>query len=125
METVPYYPITIVSGDTFELPFNWKIQNCSDGTLTAVDLSDVSSVEAKLLDKNNAEVVDFTASVTNASGGEVTLSLTDTQTGALSGAILDKPVESYGRYYTRLIWNSGKKETILRGKVSLVNVEGV
>jgi len=123
MQNVAYYPINIVKGDTFNLVFSRKTKNCETGVTTPVDLSSVDSVEAKILDDSNTEVIEFTASVTDPANGQITLSLTATQTGTLSGTIADKPVEVIGRYYVRLITGS-IKQTILRGKVSLTSVEG-
>lgn len=124
MQNIAYYPINIVKGDSFELVFNWKIKDCSTGELTPVNLTAVSSVESKLLNELNEELVEFTASVTDATEGEVTISLTDTQTASLSGSVAVKPVEVIGRYYVRLIYGNGKKKTILRGKASLTSLEG-
>ena len=124
MQNVAYYPINIVAGDDFSLRFNWKIKDCSTGILTGVDITG-ATVEAKLLDNTNAELIVFTGVVSDATEGGVTISLTDTQSATLNGLITTKPVETIGRYYVRLILASGEKVTILRGKASLTNVEGV
>lgn len=123
-QNVAYYPINIVAGDDFSLVFTRNLKNCDTGTTTPVDLSSVNSVESKLLDNNNSVLLTITGSVTDAAAGQVTLSLTDTQTATLSGSVTTKPVETIGRYYVRLIYGDGTKTTILRGKASVTNVEG-
>lgn len=123
MQNVAYYPINIVAGDDFSLVFNWKIKDCSTGVLTGVDITG-ATVEAKLLDTTNTELLQFTGSVTDAVNGQITISLTDIQTATLNGLLTTKPVETIGRHYVRIILSNGEKKTVLRGKVSLTNVEG-
>lgn len=121
---VGHYPIEIVKGDTFSLRFTYNTKDCSTGVLTPVDLTNVTSVEAKVLDTSNAELIVMTGTVADAANGIITVSLTDVQTATLVGPSASKPVETIGSWYARLNWLDGTVQTLLRGKVSLTSVEG-
>ena len=126
MAQAAYYPITIIKGDTFSQVFRVNIKDCDTNALTPVDLSSVVSVESKLLDlDNNAEIVVFTATVTNAATGEITISLTSAQTDVLVGVVGKKITEKIGSYYVRLIYNNDTETTKIRGSVSLTSIEGI
>ena len=124
MNDPAYYNILIVQGDDFELTFTRNTKDCDTGDLVPVDMTAVSGASAFIYDTNASLLETFTAAVSDPAAGEVTISLTDTQTAALSGTSVSKPTETIGTYFVRLTWDSGLNETILRGKVSLLSVQG-
>ena len=124
MAQAAYYPITIIKGDTFSQVFRVNIKDCDTNALTPVDLSSVVSVESKLLDLDNVEIVAFTASVTDAATGEITISLISAQSNILVGVVGKKITEKIGSYYVKLIY-ADKETTKIRGSVSLTSVEGI
>lgn len=125
MNDPAFYNILIIQGDDFELTFTRNTKDCDTGDLTPVDLTAVSGAEALIYDTDAALLETMTATVTDATAGEVTISLTDTQTAALNGTTASKSTETIGSYFVRLNWMSGLNETILRGKVALLSVQGV
>jgi len=124
MAQAAYYPITIIKGDTFSQVFRVNIKDCDTNALTPVDLSSVVSVESKLLDLDNVEIVAFTASVTDVATGEITISLISAQSNILVGVVGKKITEKIGSYYVKLIY-ADKETTKIRGSVSLTSVEGI
>jgi len=124
MAQAAYYPITIIKGDTFSQVFRVNIKDCDTNALTPVDLSSVVSVESKLLDLDNVEIVAFTASVTDVATGEITISLISAQSDILVGVVGKKITEKIGSYYVKLIY-ADKETTKIRGSVSLTSVEGI
>ena len=124
MAQAAYYPITIIKGDTFSQVFRVNIKDCDTNALTPVDLSSVVSVESKLLDLDNVEIVAFTASVTDVATGEITISLISAQSNILLGVVGKKITEKIGSYYVKLIY-ADKETTKIRGSVSLTSVEGI
>lgn len=111
------YDITIERGSDFELILTYK-----DSNGVSINLSGCS-VEAELketADLSSAVLLQFTATITNASGGEITLSLTKAQTSSLVYAI--GPNYKYKKEYTYdvlLNLTTGKTVRILNGKANV------
>ena len=119
------YPITIVKNDTFVLTFTKNTKDCSTQVVTPVDLTG-ASVEAKIVDKSNAEEIQFTSSVSDPTAGEITISLSPdiSGSGSLTGVSV-KQTEHIGRYFVRLTYTDGTVETVLKGDVTLISNEGL
>ena len=111
------YDIYIERGSDWELILKYKDSNGNALNLTG------ATVEAELketADLTSAVLLPITASITNASGGEITLSLTKAQTTTLVHAV--GPSYRYKKEYAydvllRLI--TGKTVRILNGKASV------
>lgn len=98
------FPLTIVDGA--DLAFALTVTDSSD---VAVDLS-ATTIAGELYDGTDTLVDTMTAAVSGAGNNVVTLSLTDTETGALSG------VESWCLWVTR----GGDKRPWLAGRATVV-----
>lgn len=123
MSTIGYYQINIVQGDDYKLNCTNALKDCATNETIEIDLSNISSIESKLLDKNNDLIVEFTTAVEDAEAGKFSISLTDTQTAGISG-MTSKVCETIGSYYIRFITTDDQKTVKLRGKASLTSVEG-
>lgn len=111
------YDIYIERGSDFELILTYK-----DSNGVSINLSGCS-VEAELketADLSSAVLLQFTATITNASGGEITLSLTKAQTSSLVYAV--GPNYKYKKEYAYdvlLNLTTGKTVRILNGKANV------
>lgn len=111
------YDIYIERGSDFELILTYK-----DSNGVSINLSGCS-VDAELketADLSSAVLLPFTATITNASGGEITLSLTKAQTSSLVYAV--GPNYKYKKEYAYdvlLNLTTGKTVRILNGKANV------
>ena len=111
------YDIYIERGSDFELILTYK-----DSNGVSINLSGCS-VDAELketADLSSAVLLQFTATITNASGGEITLSLTKAQTSSLVYAV--GPNYKYKKEYAYdvlLNLTTGKTVRILNGKANV------
>lgn len=119
-----YYPVEIVKGDDFELIFKRAIKNCDTGENEPVDLTNVTDVISKIYTNSGTFLENISGAVTDITGGEITLWLPKETTETFAGSDNKKPVETIGRYDTRLKYSNDKIETILRGNVILTAVKG-
>ena len=102
------YNLTIEQGATFSRVITW-----TNSAGTQIDLTDYS-VASQIRYKHSSEtaIVDFTATITDDVNGEITISLTDTQTSALnpntsaSKYVWDMELTSSGGQVTRLLEGS-------------------
>lgn len=124
MSTYAYLPIEIISGDDFRKDLYNKSKNCETGVTTAIDLSSVTAISGQIYDLNGAVLETLTCVVEDASAGHFSISLTDTQTAALSGASTTKITEKIGRHRVWFVLSDGTIETKLIGPVSLTKVLG-
>jgi hypothetical protein len=119
-----YYQIEIVKGDDFELIFKKAIKNCETGENEPVDLTNVTDVISKIYTNNGTFLENISGAVTDITGGEITLWLPKETTETFVGTDSRKPVETIGRYDTRLKYSNDKIETLMRGNVILTAVKG-